>query len=72
MVRHARGTLTSPALTTTTAGDAVLAFVSFDGPSGAGGQSATVTGAGLSWTLVKRSNTQPGTSEIWAPRGRGR
>jgi Big-like domain-containing protein/lysyl oxidase len=71
VVRHARGTLTSPALTTPTAGDAVLAFVSFDGPSGAGGQSATVTGAGLTWTLVKRSNTQPGTSEIWSAKATG-
>jgi hypothetical protein len=71
VVRHARGTLTSPALTTTTAGDAVLAFVAVDGVSGAGGQSATVTGAGLTWTLVKRSNTQAGTSEIWSAKATG-
>jgi Bacterial Ig domain/Lysyl oxidase len=66
VVRHAKGTLASPALTTTTAGDALLAFVSFDGPNSASSQSATLTGAGLPWTLVKRSNTQAGTSEIWS------
>ena len=60
VVRHAKGTLASPALTTPTAGDAVLAFVAFDGPNAAAAQSATVTGAGLTWTLVKRSNTQAG------------
>jgi hypothetical protein len=71
VVRHATGTLTSPALTTPTAGDAVLAFVAYDGPNGAGTQSATVTGAGLTWTLVKRSNTQAGTSEIWSAKATG-
>jgi hypothetical protein len=71
VVRHAKGTLASPALTTTTAGDAVLAFVAFDGPNGAAGQSATVTGAALTWTLVKRSNTQAGTSEIWSAKATG-
>jgi hypothetical protein len=71
VVRHAKGTLTSPALTTPTAGDAVLAFVAFDGPNAAAAQSATVTGAGLTWTLVKRSNTQAGTSEIWSAKASG-
>src|SRR5260370_11505274 len=28
-------------------------------------QIATVNGAGLSWTLLKRSNVQSGTAEIW-------
>lgn len=64
--RRARGTLTSPVFTTPTAGDLLVAFVSFDGPNGANGQSATVTGAGLTWTLVKRSSSQGGVSEIWA------
>jgi hypothetical protein len=71
VVRHAKGTLASPALTTPTAGDVLVAFVGMDGPSGAGGQSATVTGAGLTWTLVKRSNTQAGTSEIWSAKAAG-
>jgi hypothetical protein len=71
VVRHAKGTLVSPALTTPTAGDAVLAFVAFDGPNAAAAQSATVTGAGLTWTLVRRSNTQAGTSEIWSAKATG-
>ncbi len=37
-----------------------------DGPSGAGRQSVTVSGAGLVWTLVARANTRSGDSEIWA------
>jgi hypothetical protein len=71
VVRHAKGTLASPALTTPTAGDAVLAFVAMDGPNQAAGQTATVSGAGLTWTLVKRSNTQAGTSEIWSAKATG-
>jgi hypothetical protein len=71
VVRHAKGTLASPALTTPTAGDALLAFVAFDGPNAAAAQSATVTGAGLTWTLVKRSNSQAGTSEIWSAKAVG-
>src|SRR5262249_55861204 len=30
-----------------------------------GGQTATITGGGLAWTLVKRANTRLGTSEVW-------
>ena len=29
------------------------------------GQTATVSGGGLTWSLVRRANTRPGTSEIW-------
>jgi hypothetical protein len=29
-------------------------------------QSATVSGAGLNWTLVSRANVQFGTAEVWA------
>jgi hypothetical protein len=46
------------------ANDLLLAFVSSDGPSSTP-QSATVSGGGLSWTLVRRTNTQAGSSEIW-------
>jgi hypothetical protein len=60
------GTMTSPALTTATANELLLAFVSLDGPSG--GQTATVSGAGLTWSLARRSNGQPGDSEIWSAR----
>jgi hypothetical protein len=63
------GTLTSPSLTTTSAAeDLLVAFVSSDGP---GRRGRTVTGAGLTWTLAKRSNTQSDDSEIWWARASG-
>ncbi|MBJ6725023.1 Ig-like domain-containing protein [Geomesophilobacter sediminis] len=60
----AGNTMTTPAFSTTTASDLLVAFVAYDGPSNAP-QTATVSGAGLTWTLLKRSNVQHGTSEIW-------
>jgi hypothetical protein len=64
------GTMTTAAFSTPTAGDLLVAFVSFDGPL-TSPQTATVTGAGLTWTLLVRSNTQGGTSEIWSARATG-
>jgi hypothetical protein len=58
-------TLQTAAFSTTTNSDLLVAFVAYDGPSIAGAQTATVSGAGLPWQLVKRSNTQFGTAEIW-------
>ena len=58
-----RGTLTTPAFSTT-AGGILIALVSADGP-GYTTQTAAISGAGLTWTLVRRANVQPGTSEIW-------
>jgi len=58
------GTMTSPALTTSQDGELLIAFVSYDGPQSSP-QTATVSSAGLTWTLVKRSNHQSGTAEIW-------
>jgi hypothetical protein len=65
------GTMTSPSITTSTANDLIVAFVSSDGPSGSGKQQFTVTGAGLTWTLADRANTQSGDSEIWTARASG-
>jgi hypothetical protein len=65
------GTLTSPSLTTSAANELVVAFVASDGPAGAGRQTFTVTGAGLTWTLARRTNTQSGDSEIWWARASG-
>ena len=65
------GTMTSPSITTSTANDLIVAFVSSDGQAGAGRQTFTVTGAGLTWTLAKRSNGQSGDSEIWWARASG-
>jgi hypothetical protein len=59
------GTLTTAAFSTASAGETVLAFVASDGPPAAGKQTATVSGAGLAWHLVRRSNGRPGDAEIW-------
>src|SRR4029077_9909743 len=45
-------------------GDVLVAFAASDGPATAP-QTLTISGAGLSWTLVRRANTRAGTSEIW-------
>jgi hypothetical protein len=63
-------TTATVSLSTPTAGDLVVAFVAGDGSS-SGGQTATVSGGGLSWSLVGRTNTQLGTSEIWSARATG-
>jgi hypothetical protein len=60
------GTITTPPFSTASAGETVLAFVGSDGPAGAARQTDTVTGAGLTWTLVRRSNGRSGDAEIWA------
>src|SRR5262249_17951275 len=65
------GTMASPSLTTSTPNDLIVAFVSSDGPASANGQTFTVTGAGLTWTLAKRSNAELGDSEIWWARASG-
>jgi len=63
--------LVSPAFSTTGADRLILAFISADGPAssgnpGAGAQRVSaVTGGGLNWTLVKRSNSYGGTAEVW-------
>jgi hypothetical protein len=58
------GPMTAPVVTTSQDGELLVAFVSYDGPSGSP-QTATVTSSGLTWALVKRSNHQSGTAEIW-------
>ncbi len=58
------GTVTTEPLNTVEA-EQLFAFVSSDGPKGAGRQSTTVSGAGLTWRLVARANSQSGDAEIW-------
>ena len=58
-------TITSPVFTTSAANEQVLAFISTDYLSGSNTTVKSVTGAGLTWTLVKRTNAQSGSSEIW-------
>ncbi|HME73830.1 MAG TPA: Ig-like domain-containing protein, partial [Myxococcota bacterium] len=58
-------TLQTAAFSTTTTSDLLVAFVAYDGPTSVP-QTATVSGGGVLWQLLKRSNTQFGTAEIWA------
>lgn len=58
------GARTTPAFSTAAAGELLVAFAASDGPR-SGGQTMTITGAGLTWTLVVRTNRQSGSSEIW-------
>ena len=55
--------MTTPALGASQTGDLLLAFVSLRRPERR--QTATVSGGGLTWSLVRRANTRLGTSEIW-------
>jgi hypothetical protein len=64
------GTVTTSSFHTGLPGELLLAFVATDGPT-TGGQTATVTGAGLTWTLIKRANAQAGDAEIWAATAAG-
>jgi hypothetical protein len=56
--------IVSPAFSTASANELLLAFVSTDATS-PGITVTGVTGAGLTWNLVRRTNAQLGTSEIW-------
>ncbi len=64
VARDAKGVATTPAFATSAPKELLVAFVAADGPGG-GGQTSTVTGAGLTWTLARRANGRPGTSEVW-------
>jgi len=58
-------TIQSPAFSTASANELLLAFVTGDYLSGANTQVSSISSAGLTWQLVVRTNTQFGTSEIW-------
>lgn len=57
------GVMTTPAFATSSGNQLLLTFVSAGG--GAPVSATSVSGGGLTWTLVKRTNTQQGTAEIW-------
>ena len=63
---HGRGPVTTPtnAFTSALPGELLVAFAASDGPNDSA-QTLSVSGAGLSWRLVRRSNAQSGTAEIW-------
>jgi hypothetical protein len=58
-------TIVSPAFTTKSTNELLLAFVATDGAQNSAMTVTGVTGSGLTWTLVRRTNTQSGTAEIW-------
>jgi hypothetical protein len=57
--------ISSPAFTTSAANEQLLAFIAADYLSGSNTTVKSVSGGGLTWSLVKRTNAQNGTSEIW-------
>ena len=61
----AQTTIVSPAFSTGVPNELVLAFIASDYLSGPNTTVTNVSGAGLTWVLVGRSNVQSGTSEIW-------
>lgn len=58
--------VTTPSFSTSTANELLLAFIGSDGPVTSQSQSISVSGAGLGWQLVVRTNAQAGDAEIWA------
>jgi concanavalin A-like lectin/glucanase superfamily protein/Big-like domain-containing protein/PASTA domain-containing protein len=59
------GKRTTAAFSTTHTNDVLVAFASSDGPASANSQTITVSGAGLTWTRVRRVAGSFGDSEIW-------
>jgi uncharacterized protein (TIGR03437 family) len=60
----ASSTLVSPAFSTISGNELLLAFVATDW-AGATTTVTNVTGGGLTWALVLRTDVQKGTAEIW-------
>ena len=58
-------TIASPVYSTARANELVLAFVATDYLSGTNTTVKSIAGGSLTWTLVKRTNAQSGTAEIW-------
>lgn len=58
-------TITSPAFSTTSNNEVLIAFIAADYLSGANTTVTGITGGGLTWTLVLRTNVQSGTAEVW-------
>jgi hypothetical protein len=58
-------TVSSPTFSTAAGQELLLAFTSADYRSGSNTTVQSVSGGGLTWVLVVRTNVQKGTSEIW-------
>src|SRR4051794_13682005 len=61
---NASSSITIRFFSTNSPNELLLAFIATDGQS-AGVTVPGVSGAGLTWVLVQRTNTQLGTAEIW-------
>jgi len=61
----ASSTITSPSFSTATGNELILAFITADYLTGTNTTVTSMTGGGLTWALVVRSNGQNGDSEIW-------
>jgi hypothetical protein len=61
----ASATTSTAPFSTSAANELLLAYIATDYSSGANTSVTGVTGAGLNWVRVVRTNTQGGTSEIW-------
>ncbi|HEX7287725.1 MAG TPA: Ig-like domain-containing protein [Candidatus Angelobacter sp.] len=57
-------TIRTSAFSTTASNEVLLAFIASDAVSGTI-TVQSVSGGGLTWNLVSRTNVQPGTSEVW-------
>ena len=55
----------SASISTKAGGELILAFVATDSLGSPNAVVKSLSGGGLTWTLVVRSNAQAGTSEIW-------
>src|SRR2546425_1475471 len=58
-------TVTTPAFSISSGNQLLLAFVSADNVSAAKTTVTAMSGGGLTWVLVRRTNVQQGTAEIW-------
>src|SRR5665213_537497 len=61
----ASATITSPAFSTATPNELLLALIATDYISSTNTTVKSISGGGLTWTLVQRANAQSGSAEIW-------
>ena len=64
-LNSASATLRSPTFSTLAPNELLLAFIGTDFQGGSNTMVTNVTGAGLTWALVRRTNVQSGTAEVW-------
>src|SRR6185295_19475292 len=58
-------TISTGSFSTTGSGELLLAFIASDSTGGNNVTVNSMTGGGLTWALVRRTNVQRGTAEIW-------